>query len=208
MKHTIFNGPPYSEPMGLSTALGLASSAGLNAYLPLLAYGLLARYTDFVTLPEGWMWLTDPILLAIVGVLLVIELIADKIPAVDSVNDIIQTVFRPTSGGLMFASVLDQDTATSGSVFQDPKTWVAIGIGVAISLVMHVVKSTSRPVVNASTVGVGAPVVSLGENVVAASLTGAALFAPALVLIILALFLLGAWWFVSKLRRAFRRPAR
>lgn len=191
--------------MGFSSALGLATSAGLNAYIPLLAYGLLARYTDFVTLPEGWMWLTDPILLTIVGILLAIELVADKIPAVDSVNDIVQTIFRPTSGGLMFASVLDTGTATNGSVFEDPKTWVMIGIGVAISLVMHFTKMTTRPMVNGTTAGVGAPVVSTAEDVVAASLTGAAIFAPVLVLVILLAFAGAVWWFVSRLRSLGRK---
>ena len=187
--------------MALSTALGLATSSGLNAYIPLLVYGLLARYTDLVNLPEGWMWLTDPILLTIVGILLAIEFVADKIPAVDSVNDIIQTAFRPTSGGLMFASALETETYTDSSVFSDPKTWALLAAGIAIAFIMHFMKSTSRPVINASTVGVGAPVVSTAENVVAASLTGAAIFAPLLVLIILALFLGGAWWFVSKVRK-------
>lgn len=187
--------------MALSTAIGLATSAGLNAYIPLLVYGLLARFTDFVTLPEGWMWLSDPILLTIVGVLLAIEFVADKIPAVDSVNDIIQTAIRPTSGGLMFASALDTRMVADGSVFSDGKTWVLIVVGIAISFAMHFLKSTSRPVLNASTMGVGAPVVSTTENVVTAALTGAAIFAPVLVLIILAVFLGGSWWFVSKVRK-------
>lgn len=187
--------------MALSTAIGLATSAGLNAYIPLLVYGLLARFTDFVTLPEGWMWLSDPILLTIVGVLLAIEFVADKIPAVDSVNDIIQTAIRPTSGGLMFASALDTQMVADGSVFSDGKTWVLIVVGIAISFAMHFLKSTSRPVINASTVGVGAPVVSTTENVVTAALTGAAIFAPVLVFIILAAFLGVSWWFVTKVRK-------
>ncbi|MGV0391606.1 DUF4126 domain-containing protein [Corynebacterium phoceense] len=59
--------------MELSAALGLATSAGLNAYIPLLIYGVLARYTDWVNLPEGWTWLSDPILLIIIGVLLAVS---------------------------------------------------------------------------------------------------------------------------------------
>ena len=37
----------------LLTGLGLASAAGLNAYIPLLAMGLLGRFTDLVNLPQG-----------------------------------------------------------------------------------------------------------------------------------------------------------
>lgn len=187
--------------MGLSTAIGLATSAGLNAYIPLLAYGLLARYTDIVSLPEGWMWLTNPILLVVVGLLLAIELVADKIPAVDSVNDIIQTLIRPTSGGIMFASVFGDQTVSSTEMFSDPQTWILLVVGFVVALVMHLMKSTTRPVINAGTVGIGAPVVSTAENVAAASLTGAALLAPLLVFILLIPVVLGFFWFLSKFRR-------
>lgn len=189
--------------------MGLATSAGLNAYIPLLAYGLVARYTDLVSLPAGWAWLSDPILLTIVGVLLVIELVADKIPAVDSVNDIIQTLIRPTSGGLMFASAFGTETVGDSAVWSDPQTWILLVVGFAVALAMHLMKSTTRPVVNAGTVGVGAPVVSTAENVFTAALTGAAIFMPALVFIILIVVLAPVIWAIYKLRRRFngRRDA-
>jgi len=37
----------------------VAASAGLNAYIPLMVMGLLARYTDVVDLPHGWAWLSN-----------------------------------------------------------------------------------------------------------------------------------------------------
>lgn len=187
--------------MGLSAAIGLATSAGLNAYIPLLVYGVLARYTDYVNLPEGWMWLTDPILLAIVGILLIIEIIADKIPAVDSANDIIQTLVRPTSGGIIFASAFaEENLVSSSSIFQQTQTWVWIAVGFVVALVMHLVKTTARPVVNAGTVGAGTPVVSTAEDVVSASLATAAIFAPFLVFIILGIFLVPVMWLITKMR--------
>lgn len=187
--------------MGLSAAIGLATSAGLNAYIPLLVYGVLARYTDYVNLPEGWMWLTDPILLAIVGILLIIEIIADKIPAVDSANDIIQTLVRPTSGGIIFASAFaEENLVSSSAIFQQTQTWVWIAVGFVVALVMHLVKTTARPVVNAGTVGAGTPVVSTAEDVVSASLAAAAIFAPLLVFIILAIFLVPVMWLITKMR--------
>ena len=85
--------------MELLTGFGLATAAGLNAYIPLLALGLLSRFTDLVTLPAGWSWLENGWVMAIVAVLLVVEIIADKIPALDSVNDTVQTFIRPTAGG-------------------------------------------------------------------------------------------------------------
>lgn len=187
--------------MGISTAIGLATASGLNAYIPLLVYGLLARYTDFVSLPEGWLWLTDPILLGIVGVLLLIEIVADKVPAIDSVNDIIQTLIRPTSGGLMFASAFAEETVNSSSVFAEPKTWLMLGIGFVMALVMHLLKTTARPAVNATALGVGAPVVSTAEDVVSASLSFAAVFAPALVIAVLVIAVAPLVWLVYRYRR-------
>ena len=90
--------------MELLTGLGLATASGLNAYIPLLALGLLSRFTDLITLPHGWVWLENGWVMGIVAVLLVVEIVADKIPALDSVNDAIQTFVRPTSGGIVFGS--------------------------------------------------------------------------------------------------------
>ena len=73
--------------MELLTGLGQVTASGLNAYIPLLALGLLSRFTDLITLPHGWVWLENGWVMAIVAVLLVIEVVADKIPALDSVND-------------------------------------------------------------------------------------------------------------------------
>ena len=92
-------------------AFGLSAATGLNAYLPLLIVGLLARFTDLITLSTPWNTLENPWVLGVLGVLLVIEMAADKIPAVDTVNDVIQTVIRPTAGAILFAA--------SGNVISD-----------------------------------------------------------------------------------------
>ena len=86
------------------TGAGLATASGLNAFIPLLTMGVLARFTDLVTLPAGWAWLENEWVLVIFAVLLVVDLVADKIPAIDSINDFIQTVVRPTSGGIVFGA--------------------------------------------------------------------------------------------------------
>ena len=92
----------------LITGLGLAVAAGLNAYIPLLVAGLLVRF-DVVSFGDPYDILGSTPALIILGVLLAIELLADKIPAVDSVNDAIQTFIRPASGAVLFAA------AASGS---------------------------------------------------------------------------------------------
>lgn len=191
--------------MELSAALGLATSAGLNAYIPLLIYGVLARYTDWVNVPEGWTWLSDPILLIIIGVLLAIEIVADKVPAVDSVNDTIQTLVRPTSGGLMFASAFGDQTVGDSSVWSEPKTWILLVVGFGVALAMHLLKTTTRPVVNTTTVGVGAPVVSTAEDVFSAGLAASAVFAPALVLVLIAIVVAPAAWLMWRFGASRRR---
>ena len=86
------------------TGLGLSAAAGLNAYIPLLLVGVLARFTDVITLPEPYRWIQSGWAIGIVSVLLVAELILDKVAVVDHVNDVLQTVVRPTAGGLAFSA--------------------------------------------------------------------------------------------------------
>lgn len=172
--------------MELLTGLGLASAAGLNAYVPLLALGLLARWTDLVQLPSTWSWLQDPWALGVLGVLLVVEVTADKIPGVDHVNDLLQTVVRPVSGGLAVGAGTDQS-----SLVQDPSQWVGSGdwvpvlVGAGIALAVHLLKAGGRTVVNATTAGLGAPVASTAEDALTVGLSLAALLLPVLVLLLL-----------------------
>jgi len=185
------------------TGLGLATSAGLNAYIPLLAVGLLARFTQLITLPPGWHWLQNGWTLAILGVLLLIEFVADKVPVVDHVNDVIQTVVRPTAGGIAFGAASGAQTVT----VQDPghfftsHRWVPIAAGVLISLVVHGMKATARPVVNVSTAGVGAPIVSTAEDVFSATLSVVAIVLPVLVLVFLVALVAGFFWVLRRRRR-------
>ncbi|MCB0914172.1 MAG: DUF4126 domain-containing protein [Actinobacteria bacterium] len=175
----------------LLTGIGLAAAAGLNAYIPLLLAGLLARF-DVISLAEPYDLLESTTALAIVAVLLVIELLADKIPAVDSVNDAVQTLVRPASGALLFAGVFAGDAE-----------WVqvlALVGGLVTAGTVHGAKATARPVVNVTTAGVGGPVSSVVEDAISVSLTLAAIFAPVLVLVLLAL--LG--WLFFRIRRRWR----
>ncbi|MBI3226937.1 MAG: DUF4126 domain-containing protein [Mycolicibacterium cosmeticum] len=173
--------------MELLTGFGLATAAGLNAYIPLLALGLLSRFTDLVSLPSGWAWLENGWVLAIVAVLLVVEVIADKVPALDSVNDTIQTFVRPTAGGIVFGSGTAAQTAavTDPGAFASSGQWVAVAIGVVTALVVSLTKSAVRPVANIGTAGMAAPVLSTAEDVVSVGLVFSAILVPALVLVAL-----------------------
>ncbi len=192
--------------MELLTGFGLATAAGLNAYIPLLALGLLSRFTDLVTLPHTWAWLENGWVMAIVAVLLIVEIVADKIPALDSVNDAVQTFVRPTAGGIVFGS----GTAAQTSAVADPGAfassgqWIPVAIGVVTALVVSLTKSTVRPVANATTAGVAAPVLSTIEDGISVGLVFVAILIPVVVLIVIALLV---WAAVRIVRRRKRRKA-
>ena len=185
------------------TGFGLASAAGLNAYIPLLSMGLLDRYTNLIHLPEGWAWLANGWVIGIVAVLLVIEIVADKIPALDSVNDAVQTFVRPTSGGIVFGSGTAAQTAavTDPAEFARTGQWVPIAIGVVTALVVHLTKTSVRPAANVATAGIAAPVLSTIEDVTSVGLTFVAIMIPALVLIILIAVFWGAFVLWRRMRR-------
>src|SRR3954462_13127642 len=167
------------------TGVGLATSAGLNAYIPLLAVALLGRYTTLITLPPSWHWLTNGWVIAILAVLLAIEFVADKVPVVDHVNDVAQTVVRPTAGGLVFGAASGAQTVTvkAPGAFFSSHQWVPIVVGVLVSLTVHSMKASARPVINATTVGFGAPVASTAEDIVSVVVSIVAIVLPVLVLV-------------------------
>lgn len=192
----------------LLTGTGLAASAGLNAYIPLLTVGLLARYTDLIDPPAGWQWLGNGWVLAILAVLLAVEVVADKVPVVDHVNDVVQTVVRPTAGGLAFGAGASSETVTVSDPgqFFSSSDWVPVVVGVLIALGVHLLKSAARPVINATTAGVGAPVASTAEDATSVVMSVVAILLPVLVLVFLLGLVLFVFWFLR--RRAGRRRRR
>ena len=185
---------------------GLAAAAGLNAYIPLLLLGLAGRFVEVVQLPGGWTWLENEWVLGILAVLLVIEIVADKIPAVDSVNDWIQTVVRPASGGIVFGGGSASETAAvpDPTALFDNEQWVPVVIGVVIALIVHLAKTLLRPVLNTLTFGLAAPIVSSVEDAGSVVLSLFAIVVPVLVVVALAGLVVAA---VLVLRRAQRRKA-
>lgn len=190
------------------TGAGLALSAGVNAYIPLLALGLASRLLDFVQLPAGWFWLENEWVLAILGLLLVVEFFADKIPVVDSINDWVQTVVRPAAGGLAFGSGSTTETLTvpDPAAFFESNQWVPIATGVVLALAVHLVKMAARPVLNIVTVGTAAPAVSVAEDVGSLLISAFAIILPILVIVSVPLVAWGAWASLASARER-TRPA-
>jgi len=177
----------------LITGMGLAVAAGLNAYIPLLVAGLLVHF-DVVSFGDPYDVLGGTPALIIIGVLLAIELLADKIPAVDSVNDAVQTFIRPASGAVLFAA------AASGADWQWAQA-LAVIVGLLTALGVHSTKAAARPVINVTTAGAGGPVASVVEDGFSLGLALAALLAPLIALVILA----GLAWFGFRTIRRIRR---
>lgn len=187
---------------------GLAAAAGLNAWMPLFLLGLADRFVAGVELPSAWSWLSSDVALWITGALLVVEIVADKVPAVDSVNDILQTVVRPASGGIAFGAGATSETVrvTDPAALLVDNAWVPIAVGVVIALVVHVLKASIRPIANLATTGVAAPVVSTAEDVSAFALVVSAIFLPVLAgILLVALVAVGV--LVLRRRRRIRRAA-
>ena len=177
---------------GLFSAFGLAASAGLNAYIPLLVIALLARFTPWLTLSPPWDTLTHPAVILALVVLTVIEFFADKVPAVNHANDVVQTFVRPTAGAIAFAA----GSGVIGHVH--PALAMIAGLLVAGSI--HAAKSAAvRPAVTATTAGAGNIPVSMAEDAVATAVSLVAVLVPLALLLVAVLILL---WAVHRARRS------
>ncbi|MFA1542935.1 DUF4126 domain-containing protein [Actinomadura monticuli] len=186
------------------TGFGLSAAAGLNAFIPLLVVGLIARYSDLVRLPAEAGWLTDGRVLAGLAVLLAAEVVLDKVPVVDSVNDAVQTFVRPAAGGAVFAAT-DAAGKVDSSAFMRDHAWIGWGLGIAVALIVHAAKASVRPVANAGTMGAGAPVLSTVEDVASLVMSVLAVLAPVIGLV--AAVLTGYAGFRLYRRRRRRRAA-
>lgn len=185
------------------TAAGLSAAAGLNAYVPFLIVALIARFTDLINLPTSFSWIESWWAIAIATILLAAEVVLDKIPAVDSINDMVGTAIRPTVGGLIAAA--STGNTIDHSVFMEEHQWIAAVLGVVVAGVVHTGKATARPAINVASLGVGAPIVSTGEDVTSVGFSFAAIFAPLLVLLGLILLAWSLWWIWRRVRRLRRR---
>jgi len=173
---------------GLLTAFGLAASAGLNAYIPLLIVALLGRFTTWFALNSPWDALTSWWVIGALVVLTLVEFFADKAPAVNHVNDVIQTFVRPAAGAILFA-------ASAGAV-SNIHPIVAMVAGLLVAGGVHTVKAAAvRPAVTATTGGLGNIPVSLAEDAAAVFISIAAIVVPvviaAILIVITSLFV---WW--------------
>jgi hypothetical protein len=183
--------------MDIFTAFCLSASAGLNAYIPLLVVSLMARFTNWIELKSPWSTMESWWVIGVLIALSLVEFFADKIPAVNHVNDIIQTFVRPVAGAIVFAA--SAQVANINPV-------MAMIAGLLIAGSVHVAKSAAvRPAITATTGGTGNVPVSIAEDIISTILSILAVVIPVL---IAAIVILVVTWFVWWMwRRANRRKA-
>ncbi|WP_110239682.1 DUF4126 domain-containing protein [Nocardioides gilvus] len=167
------------------TGVGLSAAAGLNAYIPFLVVAVIARFTDVIELPSAYAWIESWWAIGVGAVLLLTEVVLDKIPLVDSFNDAVQTAIRPASAGVVFAATSAAQDVEDSWTWLDDNTWVGVVLGVVVALVVHGLKAGVRPLINAGTLGAGAPLVSTAEDTASVSLALVAIFLPVLVVVAL-----------------------
>jgi len=177
--------------LSIFSAFGLSASAGLNAYIPLLVVALLAKFTNLIELTTPWDALESWWIIGLLVVLSLIEFFADKIPAVNHVNDAIQTLIRPTAGAIVFAS--------SANVITNINPILALALGLVVAGGVHAVKSAAvRPMVSATTAGTGNIAISVVEDIVSTFVSIISVIVPFL-LFVIALVILG-WLLLRKTR--------
>lgn len=183
----------------IALSAGLAWASGLRLYLVVFLAGVLS-YFGYLQLPETLAVLQNPLVMGVAAVMAIAELIADKIPAFDSIWDSFQTFIRIPAGALLAAFAM-------GEV--DPAWIVAAGlIGGTITAGTHLAKAGSRLAINASPEPFSNWLASFGEEGMVLGGLWAMLASPVLFLGMLAVFLVLAgfllvklWGFVGRLLR-------
>lgn len=183
----------------IAVALGAGWASGLNAYAAVLVLGTAERL-GLVALPHDLHVLASPWVLGAAAILFVLNFLADKIPYIDSINDMLQTFVRVPVGALLAYS------ATAGL---SPEVAVIAGLlGGTLAAGTHVAKTGTRAMINTSP----EPFSNIGASLVEdASVLGGLVLAithPITFLCLLAVFVALLVWLLPKLARLALRPFR
>ncbi|HKR62526.1 MAG TPA: DUF4126 domain-containing protein [Thermoanaerobaculia bacterium] len=181
--------------------LGLSASTGLNTFLPLLLLSAAARYhIAGITLGAKFHWLASDVAIVVLIIACVVEIIADKFPAVDHFLDVVGAFVRPLAGATAAASVLTGVDPTVAAI-------AGIIIGAPTSFGFHSLKAATRVASSATTFGCANPLLSLIEDVVSFALSLFAIFAPITVPLLLLIIGWALWRVVKRMRRTTTPPA-
>jgi hypothetical protein len=168
----------------MALAIALAACAGIRAWLPLLLAGALMR-AGLLELGPSFAFLGSTKALVLFGTATVIELLGDKIPAIDHTLDLLGTPLKLGAGALLAAAALGTVT--------DPLTATVLGlaVGAPTALVPHAAKSVVRTASTAFTGGLANPLISFLEDILTLFMFALSVLVPVLVasLVVLAVVL-------------------
>lgn len=163
----------------IAAGIGLASCAGLRAFLPLFAVGAAGR-AGWIDLARGFEWLASTPALVVLGTAVVAEILADKVPAVDHLLDSAGIFVRPAAGALVMASALSETGPLAGAV-------LGLILGTPAATGVQLLKAKARLVSSAATGGLANPAQSALEDVASVSGCLICLLLPVAALALLAL---------------------
>ena len=169
--------------VALLSGIGLAASSGLNAYLPLLILALTDRISDSFNLPGPYDAISSNAGIIVILLVMVIELVADKIPPIDHYNDLLHTPIRVAAGVVCFMAVAAES--------DELNVWIAGVLGLAIAGAVSYWKLCQRPAITAATNGIGNPLVSLVEDIGVIVVSIVAVAFPWAVIVVLPAI---GWW--------------
>jgi hypothetical protein len=183
----------------LGLGLGSAWLSGFNLYATVLTLGLLQRF-HLVQLPGDLDFVSRGWVIGVAAVLYIVEFLADKIPVVDSVWDAIHTFIRVPAGAVLAASAFAH--------FDPTVRAVALLAGGTLALGSHGTKASVRMTANASPEPFSNIFLSIVEDIFTIGLAALTAFHPAVILVIILVFILLLAWWGPKMFRAIRRMLR
>jgi len=180
----------------LGRTLGFSLGAGVNLYATVAILGLASRY-HWVELPPQFQIFNNNLIIGLALVMYVVEFVADKIPWLDSVWDLLHTFIRPVGGALVAV-------ATLGDASPTMKGLIAL-LGGTVAAGSHATKSGTRAVANTSPEPFTNWILSLAEDVFVLGLSYLALAHPVAALVVVAIVLTILATFAVLMIRSVRR---
>jgi hypothetical protein len=168
--------------------------SGISGYSVVLILGVAGRFFGAEGVPPG-LQRTDVLVAA--AVLFVVDLVADKIPYLDSVWDAVHTVIRPAIGATVAALIAGQ----SGSLNEI----AAAATGGLTALASHAVKAGLRAAVNTSPEPASNVAVSAAEDVTVAGVVSLSVLHPVAAAVIAGILLVAGVTLVVFLLGRIRR---
>ena len=172
--------------------LGLAVCVGLNPYLSLFTIIFIAKSGFITSIPEPLHFVQQDMFITMIFILMIIDLIIELTPGIDTMWDIVQTVMRIPIAILLAMVLLDQNSQTI--------LMAGFGISFIASTIMHFGKSSLRAHVNGRVHPGLNWGVALLEIIIVVTMIAFIVHFPyisyvfSLILLVLAIFLINWYW--------------